>query len=271
MNNFKLRVVAMPLTALLALAGCEKVDDYASMESDNGARGNKGIDDPWGDDANKCPRNTCGKLHFEPEYLGLIYVKFGDAPAGEEGGTTPGASGDDIRAAHALYDLAICKAVHSNAPAQEVILDYYERKGDWKVDGKCAPISRGIDFKGIEYVGQTDIYVDVDGMQSRIDGDHPVIFTKYSAGNNVAKKRPNFSFYNAKPLPNSTQSGDELLNIQNYYSVRGNGGGLRRLIKPTPPNGPQHSEDYSMNIHLRSGSGNIPIIVDPDTGNGNDG
>lgn len=282
MNMRKRRNVLLAGIAAVAVGGCERAEQLENSNLKDGRTEiavETGVNEPWGQNPSCTPKgcppkkpakeDTAGSsetisqeeadsVKYEPEYLGLLHINLG--------------KNNDIQAAHALYDLKACKAAFPNQPAFEVLLDAQERRGTWPSKGNCQPIPEGtgVNFSGMNYFGQTDIFIDVDGLQSKIDGRHPILFTKYSAGDLNTKMTKNFSFYEAALQANSTQNGDELLYMKNYFTHKSKNKPWRKLKVPADRKNPKNPRRYSMNIHLLSGSAKIPLIVDPDTGNGSD-
>lgn len=275
MKRLKATGALLLVGSTLVIAGCEQQVPGVPGNNNEIKLGAGG--DDWGDHANcspkGCPRTGSGStnrnrgqnsnLKFEPVHLGVVHIDLA-------------ASTGAIKSAHALYPLQDCvKELGANAHAQ--ILDSYEVSATWISQGACQSIPQGTGdhFANWMFFDQTKIYIDVDGLRNKFQKVHPIIFTKFGAANLRANRNKNYAFYNAKVMPHSVQSGDELLYVENFFSDK-KGNGLRRLKKAGNMNRPVKPRNYSMNIHVVSIWGDeekgewTDIVVDPDTGNGSD-
>jgi hypothetical protein len=128
--------------------------------------------------------------------------------------------------------------------------------------------SSGYDFEKWGFGSTRRVYIYVDNQSLVFEKHEPLTFKAVSSIRftdperaNTRKISPNRSFFGAKSDDKFARG--SLLYFENYY-LDGNG-------KPIPPKTPLPIF-YAMNFHLlmasATGGKPIPIVIDPDTGNG---
>lgn len=214
--------------------------------------------DPYGfpsDTVGSAQFNKPGDPRFEPRYVCLVYLRFADAM---------------VTARHAYYDIAGYNAVPDDAAKAD-----WARKrlvsaatGKWEAEGLW-PAEAGYpnpreNFQGFDFGSQQVIYFYIDnGGAVKFDPNNGIRFSAYATktGRPTAKdpKKPkvdkNSAFFGARIIA------DDLLYLENWFTNK-NG----KLVDASS------SETMSMDIHLlmktADGQMDIPIVIDPDTGNG---
>ncbi len=235
--------------------------------------GQRGLPNDWGDNANCAPtgcdpsnpsggeRNNRGPvqgatIRFNPRVLNLVYLNMGE--------------NGKVDSAFAFYPMRKCLSVHG-PNAHEIILNAYENSSPkvWPSQRGCAPDKQGLNFVGWDFRSQAKIYMDIEGLDSKFNTKHPVVFTEFGSDRNNRMTK-NYSFYNARVIPNSVQSNDNLLAIDNYFAHVRSNGNWRRLRNTNNSGGWNKYREYSMNIYFFAGTAEVPLVFDPDTGNGSD-
>ena len=210
--------------------------------------------DSWGELSDKkgakhFPQVGNDKVDFTPLHLCLVYLRL-DAGS--------------LTAEHAYYKIAASKG--DPAGFARSTLSKFKSDG-WPV----GVIRSSKDFEEFKFGSQQILYFYIDnGPNVVFDPNYLITFTKYGAKEGRPKwdnnknppvetkpkqMDPNNAFFNcAEVLPN-------MLTLENWFTTK-NGKKFQDGDKP---------EEYSMNIHLKikTPSGKfIPLVIDPDTGNG---
>lgn len=139
----------------------------------------------------------------------------------------------------------------------------YPRKG-----GAYAPNTDIVGFGEFGANQQTEIYIWIDAPTAVIDKSYVISFSPLSGTGKNAD--PNDSFF-AKGLAESIQGGP-LIVVRNYFSTYDDKTKkFSSRIIASPPNSGTKPANYAMNIHFSvpgDGMEMIPIVIDPNTGNG---
>jgi hypothetical protein len=200
-----------------------------------------------------------GKVNFDPQYVCLVYLKV---------------DGAKLLARHAYYSFS-SMAGEAGGPESWAKRRFASAaKNAWLPDGLWPPAPPRINprenFADFDFGSQQVIYFYIDnGNDVVFDPENLVSFTPYSTKDgrpthlkpNKKTVSPNNAFFSARRLePN-------LLYLENWFTDK-NGN-----VIDTTANAPKYDEQYSLDIHLLMaaaiGTATIPIIIDPDTGNGN--
>lgn len=296
MKILKLSHVSIAAVALVSLSACEGRGDQngtpGASEDDKTEQGTLkwrqaqlvyspdtrsfgplGLPNDWGDNPTCAPTgcdpsNPSGgerinrgpvqgaTISFNPRVLSLVYINMG-----EQG---------KVDSAFAFYPMRRCLNAYGQN-AHEIILDEYENSSPkrWPSKGNCVPDPKGMNFVDWSFRSQAKIYMDIEGLDSKFNRKNPVIFTPFGLDRNDPREE-NYSFYNARVVPNSVQTGDNLLSIDNYFSHLGSNANWRRLRNTNGNGGWNEYREYSMNIYFFAGESEVPLVFDPDTGNGSD-
>ncbi len=226
---------------------------------------------------------------FNPKFFAVIYLKFKKSSKGEfiarhayfhiNSNIKTDKAGDNTKGKSppvALDNLKCAvKFLKKNKPDREMCGVFTPKKGS-----KYKSIRYG--FEGLKFGSKQKIYIVIDNANIKFNDDTPLSFTPFGAFDdpynlhpcipnnscdvNSGVKAPNLSFFNARP---SNIDGIQGLYVENYfYNWDG---------KPMTEN--DKDVDYSINFNLFICKDKvinctfqrdevIPIIIDPDTGNG---
>jgi hypothetical protein len=217
----------------------------------------------------KNPRPTATdrpQVDFRPKYYAVVYLQFDN--------------GARLTARHAYFPVVQGK------PDNVVCGLGYLRSFDTSPDPKpdCEPFTDAANrpkavaenFDDFTFGSQQRLYVFVDNTNVKFNGIMPVSFTPFGAFDEpdvpgTEPKDPNLSFYNAKLGDFGPYRG--VLTLDNYYRGEGD-----EDILDTPPY--TYSAEYSINFNLVTCRNSvaqcdasdpkqvIPLVIDPDTGNG---
>lgn len=249
------RALVTCLAAATILAGC----DQSPENDEKGAiKSEKGVPDNHGDDPKLAAPDPAS---FKPRMFNVIYMKFGESKGDPK-----------LTARHAFF-----RADGTNDDFGCAI--EYLKKNDTTGDG-CGILvdpDHGriqTNFENLEYHEPARVYVFVDNTDVAFNPVTPLIFTSWGAfQDQYASPRPtpkdaNKSFYGLKD--DLTYDSRTVLYFENHWR-NGSGNIITR----------KNEANYSLNFNLlackeadRAGTcafteGNvIPIVVDPDTGNG---
>lgn len=253
------------------------INQYSELFEVTGINGKNGINRNYGNVATNNepetkPVDENGKPitnhvdSFDPKYLTIVYVKF------REKNNQPA-----ITIRHGYQSIDGVKSERKRQRIAEKLLLQAKRTARWerRNDLPNNRLRREIDFLDFNFDSQNLIYIYVDNENIEFDDrrnangkmQNLVRFTKFTSeylkptvSNQEAE--PNNSFFNASILQTQSRklTGSSILRLENWYTDK--------YGRPVPC----HSELlYSMNIHLMMETDDgqvIPIILDPDTGNG---
>ena len=192
-----------------------------------------------------------GSIEFAPQNLCLIYMKI---------------DGAKLTARHAYFGVA---AVVGDETGWVIARFAEMAKGGGT---SIKPIREEKDFENFNFGSQQKLYFLIDNGDDVIFDDiTPITFSPYSSKggrpNNRTQQKPlldkNFAFFSARKIESKGIINPNLLYLENWFANK-NG---KLFDKNTA------SENYSMDIHLQmksyaDGAVRIPIIIDPDSGNG---
>lgn len=192
-----------------------------------------------------------GSIKFDPKNICLVYLKIDAAK---------------LASRHAYFAI--------NAVAGDEVIWVKDRfaemaRGSWST---VKPIRENKDFVEFNFGSQQKIYFFIDNGDAVIFDDiTPITFSPFSSkGGRPDYRKPdkplldkNFAFFSARMVQDKVAINPNLLYLENWFADK-NG---KVFDKNTPP------ENYSMDIHLKmqaygTQDVRIPIIIDPDTGNG---
>jgi hypothetical protein len=197
---------------------------------------------------------------FEPSYVCLVYMKF---------------NGTRLNISHAYYAIAGYDALPTDAAKLQWVKERLASaaKGQWSTTGLWPaeanhPNPRK-NFDGFHFGSQQRIFFLIDnGSDIIFDRTNSISFTPYSAKigrptdaqPNKKKADPNSAFFSAEVME------DNLLYLENWFTSKKG----KKIEKNA--DGSDYAEMMYMNIHLliksADGTTAIPVIIDPDTGNG---
>lgn len=209
-----------------------------------------GVHDPY--EIKKDPPDANGKFkpkkypnEFTPNHICLVYMKFNNGK---------------LLAKHAHFLLSVLDTFAK-------ISEQFEKMRSGRPSGE---IKYGENFEAWNFGSQSLIYIALDNDGTVIfDPDNLIQFAPYSArrvGGTKPLKKPNNTFLNAM-IDRGIFPPNEVLVLENWYSDM-NGKPINNVDK--------NYEEFAMNIHLfmdtqvnevAGGFKNLPIVVDPDTGN----
>jgi hypothetical protein len=214
-----------------------------------------GTNPSWGNDANDemQPLNN-------PKSICLIFMRLRSAVAG-------GVAALDT--ALAWYRAADINIDHATFALNE--LARFRTSGSWGVAPAPVPRRTSTDFSRFHFGGKSLIFMYIDD-QPRVSFDsvNRVQFTKFDAARIEMNK--NKSFRNANVFPTTDQNAlpGSYLYLENHFKkFRNESSEDGSLDIDNSAELPR--QKYSMNIHLKLKSTNgveIPLVVDPGTGNG---
>jgi hypothetical protein len=246
-NRRKFVAMAAAVTGgSVALTACsDAADSLADVPESFGGGDNWGeLPDKKG--KNHLPQMGNDKVEFKPKFLCLVYLKFGEAR---------------LIAKHAFFPFR----ADDRAFAKKTLSEFATQ--GWPADAK----EPSDDFNNFVFGSQQRIYFFVDnGVNVVFDEKFLIAFTPFG----TKTGRPRWDNSKNPPVLSSPKTMDEnhaffdativepnFLSLDNWFT--------KKSKKPISNGDPD--ENYSMNIHLKmstSAGGFIPIIIDPDTGNG---
>lgn len=241
----KFLTVAGTGTGAALIAGCGKkngIDAAAGTVCDN----DRGIC-VHGLDPNPNPPEGLGKPAkmpaFAPSYITVVILAL-----------TP----DGFYSNHAFFEFS----GDSNGrlqKAHEIVASVYAKNMRTGLDKVKGAIRPSMDFvKGsFNFHGQNEIFFFIEGKSVSLLPDRFISFTPYgSDGKEVAK---NYAFFDAAEAKAPAGVDGKMIRLANYFTDES-----QAKIKD--------DRTYSMNIHFvlpsAGGTAMIPMIIDPDTGNG---
>lgn len=256
------------LTSMVATACSDQAAEGVGHQTYDTER-KMGIPPPWGDEANK-PVPTSGRMQgFNPKHFSVVYMRLGADGLPEaihETHKIP-ASGVDGAVACVLEEIRDNVSRRTCAPPEHPTFPN-------------RPNNQRNGFIDFDFTAQQYIYFYVEGSNTGFNRDYPISFTPYGPFDGTIQgnmRSENYSFYNGKVI-DTIKDFPGVLYLENHFrSADGTG---------NPPKNPKDNL-YSMNLHLLVCKSNetrcdakagpktkserskfIPIIVDPDTGNG---
>lgn len=247
-NEFSRRDLSIFGGASLLLAGCNQTDPEKS-----GVTARRGVPEPYGDhphDKNPAP--------FNPAFVGVIDFR----PAG----------GWKIAVNHAAFAVST-----SATPEERLAIAVKAVKGKGNGGGTrlrnltngLRPVpGKGGELDFVDFDNQchgfksvNELFIYIDGKDVELNPKALISFTPFSG--NLEKRNPNHSFYNAEIAQLPAGMAGKMIRVRNYMTAAGG--------KPIGVGHETVSQIYSMNFHFSVPSkegGRIPIVIDPDTGNG---
>lgn len=248
------RTVLVGAGASVALAACAEQKNKAEIV---------GTCEPFGDVPKKPgttpapqPRLQGAKppppsdVAFKPKFFAILYVGFN-------------ANGLEVRHAHFSnpidgsavqpYAESLLAMPLQDWPTQDDAL--YKGYKIWRANEN---------FQNWFFQEQQPLFALFDGPGVTIDPEILMLCTPIGSKGNG--KDPNHAFFNAEIITGTgALKNKEILRVENYFSKKEASGKYRKIGTNL-----QQKDDkayYSVNFHLLMGSADIPIIVDPDTGN----
>lgn len=214
------------------------------------------------------------EMEFKPAFYAVIYLKFEP-----NGGLTAKHAYFPISGTPDNVDCAIAFLV-SEDPRDHANCAPYAKPEGYLGEPRVPPTNTGPIVKNLDVLAfgsQQRIYVFVDNTNVQFNEKTPVSFTPYGAFDDVSSMTvetmdPNLSFYDAKI--GNIAGGKRGLMMNNYY----NGANGEDITDEAHPY--INSARYSINFNLLMCRGVvnkcdfanpkavIPIVIDPDTGNG---
>ena len=143
---------------------------------------------------------------------------------------------------------------------------FRDLKGDLAPCPRSGGVLDGDNFDGrLGFKSKNELFIFIEGQGVELTQGALLSFTPL--GSDLKPRDPNYSFYNASSVDPATLAAAKLsgrmIRVRNYMQDK-NG-------KPIGSNHQTKSQRYSMNIHFTvpgEGGTAIPMIIDPDTGNG---
>ena len=247
MTELNRRNIMLAAGGLSLLAACKPV-----AEDGDGPRGSGDLP-AYGAFPDEPGKTHFGdSIKFDPKFLCLIYMKI---------------DGARLAARHAYFPV---KAVSGDEVDWVKARLAEMARGSWPT---VKPVRESKDFVNFNFGSQQKLYFFIDNGDDVIFDDMtPIIFVPYSSkggGPNFRKpQKPlrdkNFAFFSAQKVVSKDVVNANLLYMENWFANK-NG----KIFDDKTP-----SENYTMDIHLQMRSFadanvRIPIIIDPDSGNGN--
>lgn len=191
------------------------------------------------------PHGTAPNAGFAPNYILVAIIAL-------ENGS--------IYIEHAHFDTKGLSEAERIKKAKDIIAGVYQTPGHRETLAKLGSHKGQAfrDFKPFKFGSQHDIFFFIEGDDMGIAPENLVSFSQIdSTGSKVSE---NHSFFGAIEIPE--MAGGRLIRLSNYF-----------LKSDGTPIGEGDGEIlYSMNIHFNipgsSKASMIPMIIDPDTGNG---
>jgi len=278
----KRNVAGIGLLALLASGSIGALLNFEVNATGPSHGDNPNLGTDRGGDVGKPPKHK-----FDPKHVNVVYMRF------EKG---------ILKVDHAFFDSDGVDEVGSDInklvdkkTAQDQIV-YFKSNGKWEnpvsvpveIEGKLVKKSSFKNFEQYTFYRQARIFMFFENGDSvnnrwKFHKKWPILFTAYGTQNRKDKMIKNYSFYNTEILGSDTPKNlkDDFLYMENHFSHDHCWSWAcphRKLKYKDITRGDLKPEDlkmynYSMNIHLIFNDGvnqKIPIIIDPDTGNGTD-
>jgi hypothetical protein len=244
----------------LALAACgTKPRPQAST---SGSEEQKGLCEAWGWEAERDPDNPTSNLPalaYKPAHIAILFIDFSQnwklAINHASFGPDPALADDGKRLERALAALGERENLPGNLERRFANLKEnppYKRKSDNTTDR--------IDFSDFGFASQTELFIYFNSREVILNQHNLISFTPRSQDGDPRDK--NFSYLAAKIVSDTGILPGRLVRVRNYM--------LDDSQKPIGLGQATKRQLYSMNIHfrLKSGGQNIPLVIDPDTGNG---
>lgn len=229
-----------------------------------------GVDDHWGKNPALCPDydGSVAMQEYDPEFIAIAIIDFSKSwtadvhhasfPLGPSGSQTP----EDYR-----RDLAIrliAWTIDNNRKLGALHTDPFGKKDHIPYKRKASyPQQYHINsFDAFKFKSQNEVFIFLKNPYIELSPDRLIRFTRY-AFDGVNEMAKNYSFFNAK-LVKDVYLADlahfgKLIRVENHVT---NADGSP-VVEMT---------DYSMNILFKarssSGTSFLPMIIDPETGNG---
>lgn len=222
-----------------------------------------GGSDLYGEPSDKPGKDQFNKPNdptFAPQYVCLIYMKIDAAK---------------LIAKHAYYEIAGYNALPDEAQKTAWVRERMaSAPTGWKSEGLWQPVAGSPNprenFEGFNFGSQQILYFFIDnGTDVIFDRHNGIAFMPYG----TKSGRPNHN-HPVKPKANKNSAffsarfiDANLLYLENWFT------GENGKIISKKTDGSDYEEIMSMNIHLMmksslNGNIRIPIVIDPDTGNG---
>jgi hypothetical protein len=260
-----------------ALAGCDRKGSDGSQAGllspkEVGSLVSEFIDERginnYGDNPNAAPPASTGP--FNPQYMVLIHM------------TSSGPWAINSNLAHFAFSEAdkdkridqACKVfLNKKSKNHKRFKDEGRRPYDRAPAAPQADFADSIEFAEFNFLRQHDLYVFYEHKKDEVLFDTAnnqlVTFSQFHFSGNAAME--NHAFFNAevvKPaLTGDLAKHGSLIRLENHYTVKDSGGNYVKL-----PEGQQLAADvaqnYKMNLIYVAGSSGLPMLIDPDTGNG---
>ncbi len=195
----------------------------------------------------------CTTYGYSPKFIAILFIEFADkAEISINHASFMFASDDPAKRLKKAIGI-IKKRLAVERLSLITDEDIYPRKNGMKGTDR-------VTFADFDFMSQTELFIYFNNPKIVLDPDWLISFTPYSASGQTRK--PNYSYAHAQVVPTDqldTLSG-ALIRVENHM---------------TDPYGcllDTNSMDFSMNIHfammLKNGGGMVPMVLDPDTGNG---
>lgn len=270
MMNMRKQILAGAALAALALGGCSKTGD--------GNPAGTGEDAAMADGPNHGD-NPAKKVPYDGVFgnFAMVFLQL-DANG-------------KLQVRHAYFETKETSLEGVNAEVHKILTRRLP-KNDWTspTDPELGPApipgegtTNGIvnDFRNFYFGAPMRVYVYSALPSMQFDANWPVVFSKYGGsdwanpdGSKWKKRDKNNTFYNAQLLALPASDGmpaidkGQLIYVENHFKDRSG-----QPIKPPKP-APKPAikvNDLSVNFNMlweSAAGGRIPVIIDPDTGNG---
>lgn len=244
--------------ASAAVSACSDGSDAKNAEAGADAKECKGYPENYGDDPHE-PRTE----PFPIEFIGVVYIGSGN--------------GWELTVNHAAFRVKTTDDDAARLAKAVKILEARGRNGRFKdLKNDLAPHPRknkttnipdvldgdNFDIKYFGFKSRNELFIYIDGDVELTD-NAMLSFTPFN--HERVPRHPNYAFYGAEQIDVAKlgKLKGRMISVRNYMTAAGG--------KPIGENEQTKSQEYAMSIHFTvpgSGGMRIPIIVDPDTGNG---
>jgi hypothetical protein len=247
-------------TASVAVGACDAETGTKSEKAGSVDGACIGFPETYGDDPHE-PRTE----PFPVEFIGVVYIGAG--------------KGWELTVNHAAFRVETSDNDAQRLAKAIKVLEARGGNGRFKdLKDDLAPHPRKNKNPSMPDVLDSDNFDKYFGFKSKnelfifIDGDVEltdnalISFTPYN--HERGKRDPNYAFYGARKI-DATKLGKlkgRMISVRNYMTLKGG-----EPISEAAHNEKDRSQTYSMNIHFTvpgSGTMRVPIVIDPDTGNG---
>ena len=264
-NDESVDIVEVGTETSLSSAAAETHSASARTDADPEARYGAGWHDPWG--AN--PADNAPESHgtFNPLYICLLHIgfdpdwrlKINHASYRYRGEQTP------TKRLEKALGIFTDKILGSYEFGDQSMQDLGHVSYIWQYPGHQPGRTRdSTGFADFKFRSPTEIFIFLESQTVYV-GPKERLFacTKYGHSRPTTQMDKNYSFYGADIVPDADlgqlQGSGRLIRVQNYAKLV-NGDSTDTA-----------DQYYALNIHLKvpgGPAGLIPIIIDPDTGNG---